>query len=102
MNYKEEISTIEDEWRPEDGFFWRVREGLFYEEEFIRVMNKLRAISIPDDADLPKRLVSLLWYVPIFMTWQIERVGENGGDTAAYMKATTTMSNEIERLLGVP
>lgn len=102
MNYKEAISMIEFEWQPEHGFFWNIRQGLFSEVEFTRALNKVSSISIPDEADLPKRLVSLLWYIPIFMHWQIERVGESGGDIAAYVKAITKMSNEIERLLGVP
>ena len=36
------------------------------------------------------------------LAWQVERVQENEADVAAYSKALTAMTNEIERLLGVP
>ena len=48
------------------------------------------------------RLVSVLWYVPISMEWQIDRVRENGGDIAEYMAAIATFTAEIQRILGVP
>ena len=96
------ISTIEAEWAFEGGFFWDLREGIFKQEEFERLTKKLSSISIPDDDRVPRRLVALLWYMPMFMQWQTDRVRENGGDVAAYENATTIVSNEIERLLGVP
>ena len=33
---------------------------------------------------------------------QVERVQESRGDVPAYTKAITAMTNEVERLLGVP
>jgi hypothetical protein len=102
MSYEKEIDTLESEWSPEDGFFWRVRQGHFTTSDFERVLEKVSAISIEEDADVPRRVVSLLWYIPLFMQWQVERVQENRGDVKAYMTAITTMTNEIERLLGVP
>jgi hypothetical protein len=36
------------------------------------------------------------------MHWQVARIHENKGDVAGYSKAITMMTNEIERLLGVP
>jgi hypothetical protein len=102
MSYENEIDALESEWSPEDGFFWRVRQGHFIPSEFERALKKVSAISIAEGADVPRRVVSLLWYIPLFMQWQVERVQESGGDVAAYAKAITTMTNEIERLLGVP
>jgi hypothetical protein len=102
MSYQKEIEALESEWSPEGGFFWRIRQGQFSNDEFQRALKKVSAISIAEDADVPRRVVSLLWYVPIFMHWQVERVQENNGDVTAYSKAITTMTNEIERLLGVP
>jgi hypothetical protein len=102
MNYEKEIEALESEWAPENGFFWGVRQGRFAEDEFRRALTKIAAISIAEDADVPRRVVSLLWYIPLFMQWQVERVEKSQGDVAAYMKAVTAMTNEIERLLGVP
>lgn len=100
--YEKEIEALESEWSPEDGFFWRVRQGNFSTGHFQRALKTLSAISIPEDADLPRRVVSLLWYIPLFMQWQVERVQETRGDVAAYTKAITAMTNEVERLLGTP
>ena len=102
MNYDQQIELLESEWSPDDGFFWRVRQGTFDHAEFERALRKVATLAIPEDAELPRRIVSLLWYIPLFMQWQVERVQENGGDTVAYAKAITAMTNEVERLLGLP
>jgi hypothetical protein len=102
MSYEREIEALESAWSPDDGFFWRIRQGRFDPAEFQHTLKMVSTISIADDAKLPRRVVSLLWYIPLFMQWQTERVQENGGDMVAYMKATTAMTNEVQRLLGVP
>lgn len=61
----------------------------------------LLEISIDEDT-ISRRLVSLLWYIPLFMYWQLERVEESGGDQVAYKRAITIATNEIERILGTP
>ena len=102
MSYQKEIEALESEWSPDAGFFWRVRQGEFSSDAFQRALKKLSAMSIAENSDVPRRVVSLLWYIPLFLQWQVERVQENNGDVAAYLGAITTMTNEIERLLGVP
>jgi hypothetical protein len=102
MSYEKEIEALESEWSPEDGFFWRIRQGEFTASAFERARKKVSAITIGEDSDVPRRVVSLLWYIPLFMQWQAERVRESKGDVHAYTAASTEMTNEIERLLGVP
>ena len=102
MTYEREIEMLESEWSPDDGFFWRIRQGQFSMNSFHLALQKIADISVPEDAALPRRLVSLLWYIPAFMQWQMERVQENGGDVAEYQGALGLMTTEIERLLGVP
>ena len=102
MSYEKEIEMLELEWEPDSGFFWQVRQGCFDADEFNRALKKVSAVSIAKDADVPFRLVSLLWFIPLFMEWQVERVGRNGGDKAAYKMAVTKMTDEVMRLLGVP
>ena len=102
MSFEKEIRVMETEWSPENGFFWRLRQGQFTSEEFTRALAKLRGLSIETDAELPRRLVSLLWFIPQFMQWQTERVKKAGGDAAEYERAVALARNEIERLLGVP
>lgn len=102
MGYENAIAELEAEWSPEDGFFWRVRQGQFNSTEFQRTLGIVSSIAIGETAEVPRRLVSLLWYAPEFMRWQEDRVREQGGDAVAYAKAIVAMRNEVERLLGVP
>jgi hypothetical protein len=102
MTLEREIELIESEWALDEGFFWQIRQGRFEPAEFQRALERVASLSLEDEAQLPRRIVSLLWYIPLFMQWQIERVRKKGGDADAYAKAITLMTNEIERLLGVP
>lgn len=102
MNYEKEIEALESEWSPDDGFLWRIRQGQYVAEDFDRALKKVSTIRLPEDADMPRRVVSLLWCIPLFMQWQVERVQESKGDVEAYRSAIAQMTNEIERLLGVP
>jgi hypothetical protein len=96
------IESIESEWEPETGFFWRIRQGDFRKDEFDRVFAKFAAVPGASVEPLPARLVSVLWYVPIFMQWQIDRVRDRGGDVPTYATAMNQLTAEVERVLGVP
>lgn len=102
MSDDREIELLEAEWMPDHGFFWRVRSGDFDHGAFERVMKLLATLSFPEAAQLPRRTVSLLWYAPLVMHWQVGRLQERSGDANAYAKAITALTNEVERLLGVP
>lgn len=96
------IETLEEEWSPDEGFFWRLRNGEFHQERFEATLRKLSEISTEGESDVSRRLVSLLWYIPTFMTWQKERIEKHHQDVDAYAKSITAVTNEIERILGVP
>lgn len=102
MTHEEHIQELQTFWEPEEGLFWRIREGKFDEVGIATFLGFLRRVDLTRDEMLPRRLVSLLWYVPLFMEWQTERVLEMGGDRAAYATAVALVTSEIERLLGVP
>jgi len=101
MSFEREIALLETELE-DTGFFSRLREGIFDPAEFDRALRKLSSISIREDDLLPRRLVSILWYLPLLMTWQIERIRDRGGDVAAFQRATIQATNVVEQLLGVP
>ncbi len=94
------ITSIESEWEPGDGFFWKIRQGVFRDSDFERAFEKVKAVPTFSDRPVPARLVSLLWYVPLFMQWQVERVREQGGDEARYATATNKMTAEVEEGIG--
>jgi hypothetical protein len=102
MSYSDSIAAIEEEWSLESGFLWKARQGQFDPVEFERTRKKLENIVINDSENVSRRMVSLLWYMPLFLNWQTERVREAGGDTDSYAQAVTSITNEIERILGTP
>lgn len=99
MNYDKAIRMFGE---PEEGFLWKLRQGRFIEEECRSFLDKLASLTCADDECIPRRLVSLLWYIPLFMEWQTERVLECGSNQFDYSKAVTSIRNEVERILGVP
>lgn len=101
MTEAESIESLEREWSPPDGFMFVLRQGLFDPFAYERVLALLR--SLPELGEVvSRRLVSLLWYLPTFVSWQQERVMEAEGDLAALARAEVEIRNEVERLLGVP
>jgi hypothetical protein len=78
MNYGDIINSLEDEWAPGSGVFWSIRQGLFRGSDFERTRGQLTALNIGETAELPRRLVSLLWYMPVAMKWNADRVRESG------------------------
>ncbi len=101
MTNEQAILALEALWQTETGFLWQVRQGRFDTREFERALDTLSSISLEGDP-LPRRLVSLLWYIPLAMHWQGQRVHEKGGDAERYGRAVAALTNEVERILGVP
>jgi hypothetical protein len=98
MDTQEELmSSLEMDWE-EDGFFGRLRHGDFSDTSAQKFLWKLKSISQDDETRISKRLVSLLWYAPIFLEWQRERVGQND----EYDRFATEVCNLLENILGVP
>ena len=96
------IKSIESEWEAEEGFFWKVRQGNFEIAEGRRALSKVAAVPTLTDQAIPARLVSVLWFVPLFLEWQVDRVRENGGNVAEYKVLIDRFFAGIERILGVP
>jgi len=62
----------------------------------------LSAIDVNDSTAIPRRVVSMLWYMPLFMSWQNEQVSESGIDRQSFELAANRIQEQIERILGVP
>ncbi|MGX1320378.1 hypothetical protein AB7M17_003831 [Bradyrhizobium sp. USDA 377] len=95
------IEQLEAEWNT-NGFFDRVRNGEYDASRAQVVLATLRAIDIGDEETVPKRLLSLLWYLPSFLSWQTERVADRGGDRGDYERFVTEVINTLQEVLGVP
>lgn len=102
MNTEELIQDLESHWST-DGFLDTIRRGNFDASAGQRFLELLRGISIGDDQLIPKRLLSLLWYLPLFLEWQKERITEMASSKAAsYERFVTEVQNVLEEVLGVP
>lgn len=98
---KEQQEQLALAWDIDQGFFGKLRQGVVDKVLFDQLITLLKELSYEEDAVIPRRVVSLLWYIPLFMEWQKERIGASFAiDEYNFMK--TEIENELELILGVP
>ncbi|HTV42881.1 MAG TPA: hypothetical protein VMF08_20110 [Candidatus Sulfotelmatobacter sp.] len=103
MNNEELITLIEAEWDLDNGFFGKLRQGQFDWECYLRcrdILDRIRC-EAGQGENISRRLVSLVWYIPLFMGWQTERV-KGSVDDQEYQKAANEFQTKIQEILGVP
>jgi hypothetical protein len=103
MNDKELISLIEAEWDLDRGFFGKLRQGQFDRVGYSRCKQKLERIKreVEGSETISRRLVSLVWYIPLFMSWQTERI-KGSVDAREYERTTNEIQTTVQEILGVP
>jgi hypothetical protein len=99
---KDLINRLDDEWDQDDGFLGRLRAGLFDREGYERFLGLLQSIETKGDV-FDRRLVELLWFVPLFMEWQTERLeGRSGMPPEEFRSYKNAVLNTLFKVLGVP
>jgi hypothetical protein len=96
------IASLENEFMGPDGFVWQARYGKFDRdrgEAFIRMLSEIR---VPDGDLIDKRFVSIIWFIPLMLAWQNERIADQGGDIDGFRRITERATNIIIEILGVP
>jgi hypothetical protein len=101
MNVDNAITQLEVEWET-NGFLGKLRTGIFEKEGCERVEKILESIDLERKTSIDRRLVALTWYMPMFMTWQIERVQEQGGQVRELKKALNQIHGALEKILDIP
>lgn len=96
------IVRMERAWNPPNGVLWSIRTGHYDPGDGDRFLELLKSIRFSEEEPIPRRLVSLIWYVPIFLEWQRARIRETGADSESYCLFVDQVCNEIESILGVP
>ena len=94
------ITALEAQFDENEGFLGLLRAGHFdtlARDAFLRL---LRSIHVDPAAPLDRQLVSILWYLPLLLRWQEDRL--DGDDLSSLMAVEDTVVNELERILGVP
>jgi hypothetical protein len=97
----EQIGQLDLTWDMDEGFFGKLREGSFDRELHQKFILILRSITFEENELIPRRVISLLWYIPLFMDWQRERV-EKSIAQPEYDNIKTEIENELTRILGIP
>jgi hypothetical protein len=98
----EAVSLVDSFWAEPDGFLYLLRDGHYDPEGAGRLINALESITVSDSDCLPRRLVALTWYVPMYMEWQVDRVGELNGDVHRLRRDIDLVRNAVEAVLGTP
>jgi len=101
MNVDNAITQLEFEWET-NGFLGKLRSGIFEKEGCERVEKILESIDLGKQKSIDRRLVALTWYMPMFITWQIERVQEQGGPVRELKKALNQIHGTLEKFLDIP
>jgi hypothetical protein len=98
------IAQLEREWDQSEGFLGRLRTGVFDQQGFQRLKTLLEGIRIPEETEVDRRLVALLWFMPVFMLWQRERVARGGSATESEVDAAAEQvaSLLLAQILGGP
>lgn len=95
------VAELENAWEAEVGFLGKLREGIFDAKSYESFLITLAKIDFEKDELVPKRMVTLLWFVNPFMEWQRERVCQNLS-AEQYNKIVESVWNQLERILELP
>jgi hypothetical protein len=101
-DFSDLIREMETHWDLPDGFFYRLRQGDYDPHGAKKVEQTLKSFVVNDETLLPRRLVSLTWWIPLFMEWQRDRVKDAGGDNAALDGDIMRLRSMLDSVLGVP
>jgi hypothetical protein len=93
------IERIELEYDRSEGFLGRLRSGTFDPAGAQRLLGLLGSLDLAD-GPVDRRLVQLLWYMPIFMQWQKDRLSE--ADATATKETLNEVMSILENVIGVP
>jgi hypothetical protein len=96
------IAQLEAEFAEPNGFVWKARYGDFDPEQGERFLRLLSEIKPPKDAPLERRLVSIVWFLPLLMMWQEERISARGGGSFTYNRLVERVTEAVIEILGVP
>jgi hypothetical protein len=95
-------AQLEEQWDIPNGFFYRLRQGDYDPLGAQAVEKILLSVNVEGVAQLPRRFVSLTWWIPTFMEWQMDRVRKQGGDPEALERDIVRLENVFHKILGVP
>ena len=98
------IKKLDKAWEMEDGFFYEIRNRKLNLEKGVSLHRYLQIFQLNEDTTISRKLVRLLWYIPIYLEYQKDTLKSVLDDRkySEYVRLTNSIQAEIERLLGYP
>ena len=94
------LKQLEYAWS--DGFFFNLRNGTFEEQEYEKLKICFDSLKGTEIDFSNKRVIELLWFIPLFILWQEERLTLKGMPKDKFDEVFNFFYNECEDLLGLP
>jgi len=101
-SFEEWITLLESEWSQPNGFLGKLRDGVFDVHEGEQFAKMIESIKLQSSAVVELRFVSLIWYIPLFISWQKERALKKGADSLDFEQFSNRIQALVEDILGVP
>ncbi|GAA1965254.1 hypothetical protein [Kitasatospora viridis] len=98
---EELLDQLDEAWDDEDGFLGKLRSGTFDPEAGDAYVALLGRIPQPGDV-IDARLVQLIWFAPLFMEWQTERLALTEPEDKQLARIATLVQESVENILGIP
>lgn len=96
------IGRLEAEYDRQTGFLGQLRQGVVGAADSARFLNLVREIRV-GDGPVDVRLVRFLWFTPVFLRWQMERLELSATTSSAADLATVErVLNLFEDRVGAP
>ena len=84
MNDAELIQALEAEFDRSNGFIGQLKDLTFDREAHERFFALLESIDLGHSESLNRRVVELLWMLPLILQWRIEHFREEGLDVSSW------------------
>ncbi len=92
--------ALEAEYDLDSGFIGLLRQGEFDSQGLERLLALLQSIALGDSPTIDRRLVTLVWMIPIIMRWQQDAMVENGRDVMELRHGLTRVENAVSNYSG--
>lgn len=109
MTIDDLTDALDAEWNDySNGFFDKARDGVMDYERYVSVEKLVYAIQEyykkHPEASITRKLVKALWFIPLFLSWQTERVTEKSGKEAGILfnRCANHLENMVTDILGMP
>ncbi|MFI9381438.1 hypothetical protein [Kutzneria sp. NPDC052558] len=96
------LEALDSAWDDTSGFLGLLRSGKFLPELAEGYLRLLSSIEVSEGEALHPDFVRLVWFVPLFMEWQVDRNVERGANKGELVNFLDLIRERIMEILGVP